>query len=149
MDNAHVDNLSDELDDVADQYEHLKGSKWDKAYKAAWKKALSTKAAKATFRRMHAFRGSKEGKMLHKEMVDLKRAVKKNLKVTDLPDSDSSDEEDIEEDMEDIASTLTIKVTEEGQDAIEKDAIKIKASMKKVKATAVYKKFEVSMKKWL
>jgi len=146
MDNDRVDDLSDELDDVADQYEHLKGSKWDKAYNAAWKKALSTKAAKATFRRMHAFRGSKEGKMLHKEMVDLKRAVKKNLKVTDLPDSD---DEDIEEDMEDIASTLTIKVTEDGQDAIEKDAIKIKASMKKVKATEVYKKFEVSMKKWL
>jgi len=50
--------------------------------------------------------------MLHKEMKDLVRAVKKNLKVTDMPerDSDSDDEEDFEE----LASTLKFKFSKEG-----------------------------------
>jgi len=44
--------------------------------------------------------------MLHKEMRELKMAIQKNLKVTDL-ESDSSDEEDIEsaEDMLKITTT--------------------------------------------
>merc|ERR1711935_497940 len=51
FDNKHVDNLSDELDDVADQYESLDGGKWDKAYTRAWKKALKTKQAQSVLRR--------------------------------------------------------------------------------------------------
>lgn len=43
MDNSAVDDLSDELDDVEGQYKHLEGSKWDKAYEAAVKKAFATK----------------------------------------------------------------------------------------------------------
>ena len=112
FDNKHVDKLSDELDDVADQYEHLDGSKWDKAYTRAWKKALKTKQAQSVFRMAEAFKGSNEGKMLHKEMVELKRSVKKNLKITDMPDLDSSDDE---EEFEELASTLKIKVSVNGQ----------------------------------
>lgn len=43
LENKHLNALSDELDDVADQYKSLDGSKWEKAYDAAWKKALSNK----------------------------------------------------------------------------------------------------------
>jgi len=66
--------------------------------------------------------------MLHKEMKDLVRAVKKNLKVTDMPerDSDSDDEEDFEE----LASTLKIEFTKEGLKNIEK-AVRSTRSPKK------------------
>jgi len=106
MDNEAVEDLSDELDDVEGQYKHLEGSKWDKAYQAATKKAFATKQFAALKRRAATFKGSNEGKMLHKEMKELKMAIQKNLKVTDL-ESDSSDEEDIEsaEDMLKITTT--------------------------------------------
>ena len=146
FDNKHVDNLSDELDDVADQYESLDGGKWDKAYTRAWKKALKTKQAQSVFRRAKAFKGSNEGKMLHKEMVDLKRAVKKNLKITDMPDLDSSDDE---EEFEELASTLKIKVTEEGRKEIEGEFKKFKVSEEKLMKTAAYKKFGADIKAWL
>jgi len=51
---------------------------------------------------MKEFKASAEGKALKKEMVDLKMAIKKNLKITDL---DSSDDE---EDLDDIESMIKI-----------------------------------------
>ena len=42
--------------------------------------------------------------MLHKEMVELKRSIKKNLKITDMPDLDSSDdEEEFEENLKSVS----------------------------------------------
>merc|ERR1712167_393053 len=81
IDNKHMDDIEDELDDVKDQYKKLEGSKWDKAYTAGWKAAIH----------------SNEGKMLKKEVVELKNKIKQHLKITDLKDSDSSsdDEEDL------------------------------------------------------
>jgi len=47
-------------------------------------------------KRAHDFKESNEGKMLLKEFKDLKMAVKKNLKITDLPEN-SDDEEEFED----------------------------------------------------
>lgn len=44
--NSKMDALGDELDDVADQYDSLEGSKWDHAYEAGWKAATSNEEAK-------------------------------------------------------------------------------------------------------
>ena len=85
--NEHMDELSDELNDVAHQYEKLDGSKWDKAYEAGWKAALSTKEAKSLGRRAETFKNSEEGQMLKKEIQELKGALHKHVKVSDVPDS--------------------------------------------------------------
>jgi hypothetical protein len=64
IDNKAIANISDEADDVADQYDALDGSKWDKAYTAAWKAATSNKQTASLKRRMHSFKMSMEGKAL-------------------------------------------------------------------------------------
>jgi len=146
LDNKHMDNLSDELDDVADQYKSLDGSKWEKAYDAAWRKALHTKQFESVKRRAHAFKTSNEGKMLKKEVHELKMAVKKNLKVTDLPeDSDSSDDEEIEE----VAELLKISITPAGEKEIENEAKDVKMTLKKIKGTKVFQNLKNSIKNWL
>merc|ERR1711981_709395 len=63
------------------------------------------KEAKLLHQKMIAFKKSPAGKALKKEVIDLKKAIKTHLKVTDKPkfmkkykeDSSSSDEEEDEE----------------------------------------------------
>lgn len=146
LDNKHMDDLSDELDDVADQYKSLDGSKWEKAYDAAWRKAVASKQFKSLQRRAHAFKTSNEGKMLKKEVHELKMAVKKNLKVTDIPeDSDSSDDEEIEE----VADLLKITITPAGEKEIESEAKDVKETLHKIKGTKVFQNLKMSIKRWL
>lgn len=45
FDNKHMDELSEEIDDVADTYEKFFKSKWSKAYERGWDAALKTKEA--------------------------------------------------------------------------------------------------------
>jgi hypothetical protein len=66
----------------------LKGSKWDKAYDAAWKKATTSTEAKSVGRRFQTFSKSAEFKALAKELKELDMALKKNVKVTDVPKDD-------------------------------------------------------------
>merc|ERR1712178_2879 len=146
LDNKHMDDLSDELDDVADQFKSLDGSKWEKAYDAAWRKAVHSKQFQSLQRRAHAFKTSNEGKMLKKEVHELKMAVKKNLKVTDLPeDSDSSDDEEIEE----VADLLKITITPAGEKEIENEAEDVKETFHKIKGTKVFQNLKMSIKRWL
>lgn len=134
MSNKHIDDLSDELDDVADEYEALGKGKggWKKRFDAAWKKSFATKEFASVKRRAHAFGTSNEGKMLKKELHELKMAIKKNLKITDLPkgckdsDSDSSDDEELEE-------LLKITISHQGQNEIKKEAHDVEMTMKKIK----------------
>jgi len=86
----HVDNegmniIEDEADDIEHQYKKLHGSKWDKAYDAAWAKATSSPEAKSVGRRFETFSKSKEFEMLAKELKELDMALKQNVKVTDVP----------------------------------------------------------------
>merc|ERR1712167_425644 len=97
IDNKHMDDIEDELEDVKDQYKKLEGSKWDKAHTAGWKAAIHSNEAKALHKAKMGFKTSNEGKMLKKEVVELKNKIKQHLKITDLKDSDSSSEEEDEE----------------------------------------------------
>merc|ERR1711988_381223 len=89
-DGIHIDEegmqiIEDEADDVEYEYKQLHGSKWDKAYHAAWEKALSTKEAETLGRRFETFGKSAEWKALQKELHELDMALKKHVKVNDLP----------------------------------------------------------------
>lgn len=77
IENGAWDEINDELDDVADEYESTfaKGSKWSKAYEAGWKKALSNKRAQSVARRWKVFEKSAEWKALDKELHDLDKSL--------------------------------------------------------------------------
>ena len=135
--NEHMDELSDELNDVAHQYEKLEGSKWDKAYEAGWKAALSTKQARSVGRRFKSFKKSEEGQALGKELKELKMAIHKNVKVTDVPDS-----------WKDEAELLKVHVSPEGQAAIEKEFNDIGVVAEKIKNTKPVRNVGNSLERW-
>jgi hypothetical protein len=144
MENKHIDNLSDELDDVADQYEALGKGKggWKKKFDAAWKKSFATKEFGSVKRRAVDFKNSNEGKMLKKEVRELKMSIKKNLKITDLPDSDSdSDDEELEE-------LLKITISHQGQNEIKKEAHDVKMTIKKIHNSPPAKALKQAFMKW-
>ena len=135
--NEHMDELSDELSDVAHEYEKLDGSKWDKAYQAGWKAAFESKHGQQFVRRVKAFRHSDEGEALHKEVVDVKNKIKQHVKVTDVPDH-WKDEEDL----------LKISVSPQGQAAIEKEFNDIGQTMHKIKDARSVRNIRGSLERW-
>jgi len=96
IDNEELADLDDEITDVADEMKSFKKSKWNNIYEDQWRKVLSNKETHSLHRRLTAFKNSNEGKVLKKEMHDFKMALKKNVKVTDLPAKDDSDSDDEE-----------------------------------------------------
>merc|ERR1712167_19657 len=143
MSNKHIDNLSDELDDVADQYEALGKGKggWKKKFDAAWKKSFATKEFGSVKRRAVAFKNSNEGKMLHKEAKELKMSIKKNLKISDLPDSSDSEDEELEE-------LLKVTISHQGQNEIKKEAHDVKMTIKKIHNSPPAKALKQAFMKW-
>lgn len=110
-----MDEITDELDDVQEQYEDLKGSKWDKAYQKGWHAATHSKSAKSVGRRFHTFEKSEEAHMLGKQLHELDAAIKANLKVTDVPEEwknkqnllhiEVHNTDDIEDEWNDVEDT--------------------------------------------
>ena len=135
--NEHMDELSDELNDVVHEYEQLEGSKWDKAYSAGWKAAFESKAGKQLGRRVKTFSETEEAKMLKKEIMEVKAAVKKHVKVTELPDHWKKE-----------ANLLKVEVSPEGQEAIEKEFNDIHDVMEDVKMSAPVRNMKNSLEKW-
>jgi len=86
IDNAALQNLEDELDDVADQYEDLEKSHWAAEYDAAWKAATSNRQAKSVQRRAKSFKKSAEGKALKTELEQFGKSLHDNVEVTDVPE---------------------------------------------------------------
>merc|ERR1719230_758496 len=80
--------LSNEMDDVADQYKGLEQTKWAKAYKKGWMAATHSKSAKNVGKKAAAFKKSKPGK---KQMNFLKIEI--------------DDEDEIEDAVEDVKAT--------------------------------------------
>lgn len=87
IDNDEIDTLSDELDDVGDQYDQLQKTPWWGKFKTAEKAAFTNKEAHGVYRRADAFKKSAQGQALKKEMKEFKGTVKKNVEVTDVPES--------------------------------------------------------------
>ena len=84
--------------------------------------------------------------MLKKEMLELKRAVKQNLKITDMPDMEDTDDE---EDFEELASTLKIVVSKDGQAEIEGEVKKFKVTEYKLLETKAFKTYKSDVQAWL
>jgi len=85
IDHAGMQVIEDEGDDIEHEFKMLKHSKWPKLYDAAWDKATSSPEAASVGRRFDTFKKSDEFKALAKELRELDMALKKNVKVTDLP----------------------------------------------------------------
>jgi len=137
IDNKHMDDIEDELDDVKDQYKKLEGSKWDKAYTAGWKAAIHSNEAKALHKAKMGFKNSNEGKMLKKEVVELKNKIKQHLKITDLKDSDSSSD-----DEEDLAAKKKVakKVAKKADSSSDEEEEDLAAKKKVIKKKVIKKK---------
>jgi len=135
--NKHMDELSDELNDVAHEYEKLEGTKWDKAYEAGFKAAFKTKQATSVKRRMKSFAHSDEGAMLKKEVKELKQKVMEHVKVSDLPDH-----------WKDQADLLKITVSKEGQAAIEKEFNDVGKTMDEIKHAKAIRNVGNSLERW-
>ena len=89
----HIDHegyqiIEDEADDVEYEYKTIGNSKWAKEYDMAFEKAFTNKQAASVDRRFKTFTKSDEFKMLAKELKDLDMALKKHVKVTDVPKDD-------------------------------------------------------------
>lgn len=67
--------------------------------------------------------------MLKKEICELKKAIKKNLKITDLPKKLDEDEDDSDDE---VANLLKIEVSKKGEKEIEKELEDVKKTAKKI-----------------
>lgn len=112
--NAALDKIGKELDDVDAQYKALDGGVWDRAYDRRVGALMHNKEAKYVEFRGKQFKHSPAGQALKKEVQELKWAIKKNVKVSDLP--------------KDMTNMLKIEVSKEGQAAIEKEANEVGAT---------------------
>lgn len=137
IDNEHLHALEDELTDVGAQYDALAGSKWDKAYHELWARALTNKQAGSVERRAKAFKASKQGKALKREVVELKNALKTHVKVSDIPESWKKD-----------MNMLKIEVSREGQYAIEDELHDVEHVAKKIEKSPVVQNLGNSLEKW-
>ena len=134
--NSGMDQISDELNDVAHQYEMLEGSKWDKAYHAAWAKATTTPAAEVVGANFEAFKKSNEAAMLKKEVKEVKAALKKHVKVSDIP-------EEWKKDM----NLLKVHVTDSAP--IEKEWNDVEATWNHIKSSQPVRNMESSLHQWV
>jgi len=108
--NHKMDELSNEVDDVADTYEKFFKSKWAKAYEQGWHAALHNQQAKGVKGAAKNFKHSPQGQALKKEMRQLKHAIKQEVHVSDIP-----------EDWKKNADLLKVEVNPAGQKVIEKE----------------------------
>jgi len=83
--NGAVNRLSAELDDVSDHYEYLGTTHWNAKYNNAYKNLFTNRAFRKVKMSANAFKHSKAGHMLHKEVSELGQALKTHVKVTDIP----------------------------------------------------------------
>jgi len=75
-------------------------------------------------------------------MVDLKMAIKKNLKISDV---DSSDDD---EDLDDIESMIKISVSKAGEKEISKEMDDVEDTWKSIKGSKVVRNAGASLKRW-
>lgn len=135
--NHKMDELSDEIDDVADTYEKFFKSKWAQAYEKGWDAALNNKEAHMVHGAAKNFKHSPQGKMFKKEMRELKKAIKQEVEVSDIP-----------EDWKHQADLLKIEVNEAGAAAIEKEFNDVRRTAKKIKKTENVQKLKYALKDW-
>lgn len=132
--NHHVSN---ELDDVSDHYEYLGKTHWAKKYDAAYKNLAHSPAFKNLHAAGKSFKNSKAGHVLGKEVGEFGGALKKHVKVTDIPKK-----------WQKKMNGLKIEVSEDGQDAIEGEAEDIKEVWEGIKDSDVTLDLGHALQKW-
>merc|ERR1712070_1019726 len=135
IDNEAMPEIEDELDDVADQYEDLEGSKWDHAYEAGWKAATENKEAHSVARRFQSFKKSPEGQAWGKEMHELGETIKQNVEVTDIPEHWKK-------------AQNNLKVTVHNQDDIEKEWNDVEHVAHKIQHSQPVRNLGSSLERW-
>ena len=83
--NGGLKGLNKELDDVSDHYEYLGKTHWNNKYKMAYKHLFTNAAFNKVKFAAKNFKQSPAGKMLKKEVMELGQALKKHVKVSDVP----------------------------------------------------------------
>lgn len=84
--NAAIEEVGDELEDVGDEYHDLEDSHWANRYENRWNDAKSNEEAERVQRRFKAFKNSEAGHSLKRAVKSLKRAIRNNVEVSDVPD---------------------------------------------------------------
>lgn len=135
--NKALQEAGDELDDVGYQYKKLEKSKWAPKYDKAFKDVTTNKEFGSVKRRAEQFKHSKPGQALKKEMIELKHAIKNNVKVTDIP-----------KDWQKQTNMLKIEVSKEGQAKIEKEANEVGQTFDKVKDSRPFRNMGSSLERW-
>lgn len=135
--NHKMDELSNEIDDVADTYEKFYKTHWAKAYDQGWKAALTNKESYGVRKAAQNFKHSQQGQALKKEMHELGQAIKKNVKVTDVP-----------EEWKHHQNLLKIEVTETGANEIEKEFNDVEHTAEKIKHSKPVQRVKRSLKQW-
>merc|ERR1712048_967710 len=106
-------------------------------YEAAHKALISNKEFASVKRRVAKFKTSKEWAMLKKELLELKKALKENVQVTDVP-----------KDVEVLVDMLHIQLSKQGQLEIEKELGDVHKTMEAVKMTRSVRNMNNSLKRW-
>lgn len=79
--------VEDELEDVGAEYDDLEGTRWDRRYTRAWRRALNNEQFHRLGRRANQFDESTAGQWLHAEVEDLAETVHDNVEVSDVPEA--------------------------------------------------------------
>lgn len=92
--NDKVKQIEGEWNDVEGQYKGLKGTHWETQYQQGWDAAIKNNQAKQLGQSIDAYEHSPQGHYMNKELEDLGRAIKENVKVTDIPKMSMADMSD-------------------------------------------------------
>lgn len=87
IDNDALEEATEEMEDVEAVYKKLEKTHWKKDFDTAFKNVFSNKEAQSVYRRHDAFKKSEEGQALKAELKDFENSLKKNVEVSDVPDS--------------------------------------------------------------
>jgi len=86
--------LENEWNDVENDGKKLKGTHWDTEYTNGWEASVHNPQFKKMAIAHEQFKNSPAGHKLKKEVDDLIKALKQNVKVTDLPKEEALEEDE-------------------------------------------------------
>lgn len=135
--NSAFNEISDELDDVADHYEYLGTTHWKKDYEQAYGELFQNEEAKKVEFAAKKFRFSPGGKMLHKEVEELGHAIEDNVRVTGVPAK-----------WKRAMNGLRVEIDEEGQHNIHDAAKDVQETWEDIEDSTVVRRVGKSAMKW-
>lgn len=135
--NDKMDEFSAELEDVGDTYDRFFKSRWAQKYEDGWKAAFETEEAHQVKEDFQGFKHSRAGHRFKTQVKQLKHAIHKNVKVTDIP-----------EEWKDSESMLKFEMTPEGKKEVEKELTQVAHKARRVAHSKPARKVKRSLKRW-